>query len=135
MMINLDFIYPIGTIYETTNTVHPNTLFGGTWELYGAGRVTVCRDSSQTEFNVIGKTGGSKYLQSHNHNLWQAAGSEVRLSYGEGGTYNKIGLTYNWAAFPDEGSKISTTDVLNLTTGNSGNLQPYIVVYRYRRVA
>lgn len=135
MIINLDFIYPIGTIYETTSTVHPNTLFGGTWELYGAGRVTVCRDSSQNEFNTIGKTGGSKYLQSHNHNLWQAAGSEVRLSYGEGGTYNKIGLTYNWAAFPDEGSKISTTDVLNLTTGNSGNLQPYIVVYRYRRVA
>jgi hypothetical protein len=32
MKINLDFIYPIGSLYLTTNTINPSVLFGGTWE-------------------------------------------------------------------------------------------------------
>ncbi len=32
MKINLDFIYPIGSLYLTTNTISPSVLFGGTWE-------------------------------------------------------------------------------------------------------
>ena len=28
----LDFAYPIGTIYESTNDVSPSTFLGGTWE-------------------------------------------------------------------------------------------------------
>ena len=135
MIMNIDFVYPIGSIYLSINSTNPSKWFGGTWVAWGTGRVPVGVDTTQTEFVTVEKTGGSKYLQSHNHNLWQAAGSEVRLSYGDGGTYNKIGLTYNWAAFPDEGSKISTTDVLNLTTGNSGNLQPYITCYMWKRTA
>ena len=30
----LDFAYPIGTIYESTNNVSPSTFLGGTWEEY-----------------------------------------------------------------------------------------------------
>ena len=30
----LDFAYPIGTIYESTNDVSPSTFLGGTWEEY-----------------------------------------------------------------------------------------------------
>lgn len=29
----LDIFYPIGTVYECTNAINPNTQFGGTWEL------------------------------------------------------------------------------------------------------
>lgn len=32
MTINVDLIYPIGSIYLTTSSVSPQTLFGGTWE-------------------------------------------------------------------------------------------------------
>ena len=32
MIINTDLIYPIGSIYLTTSSVSPQTLFGGTWE-------------------------------------------------------------------------------------------------------
>lgn len=32
MQINVDLIYPIGSIYLTTSSVSPQTLFGGTWE-------------------------------------------------------------------------------------------------------
>ena len=32
MRINIDLIYPIGSLYLTTSSVSPNILFGGTWE-------------------------------------------------------------------------------------------------------
>lgn len=118
MKINLDFIYPIGSIYETTSTVHPDILFGGTWELYGAGRVTVCRDESQSEFADIGQTGGSKYMQAHSHRY----GGWIDW-YAKGGTQGIIGVGTSAGSTSTEGQ------------GNSGNLQPYIVVYRYRRIA
>lgn len=127
--------YRVGDLFLTTIATNPSNYLGGKWELFGPGRCLVCVDTSQTEFNSVKKTGGSKYLQSHNHNIWQAAGSEIRLSYGSGGTYNKIGLTYNWDAFPDNESFISTTDVNSLSTGNSGNLQPYITCYVWIRTA
>ena len=42
----LDWFYPIGTIYETTSTdldttTKMNAHFGGTWEVFGSGRVLV----------------------------------------------------------------------------------------------
>lgn len=32
MKINVDLIYPIGSLYLTTSTISPAVLFGGTWE-------------------------------------------------------------------------------------------------------
>lgn len=128
--------HPIGSLEFNVSGTNPSSYLGfGTWELWGAGRVPVGVNANDTDFDTAEKIGGSKYLQSHNHNIWQAAGSEIRLSYGSGGTYNKIGLTYNWDAFPDNESFISTTDVNNLPTGNSGNLQPYITCYMWKRIA
>lgn len=72
-------------------------------------RVPVGVDTSQTEFNTVGKTGGSKYLQAHSHNIkWQYTGAS--------------GSTAAIIAY--SGSEISTE---NAGTGDSGNLQPYIV--------
>lgn len=131
MMINLDFIYPIGTIYETTSTVHPNISLGGTWELYGSGRVTVCVDTNQSEFDTIDKTGGNKYIQNHEHSISIQTRKYSDLTYGLDATF--------FAGEPSgQGQYYITRNsgkVSDVTTGNSGNLQPYIVVYRYRRVA
>lgn len=127
--------HPIGSLEFNVSGTNPSSYLGfGTWELWGAGKVPVGVDINDSDFNSVEKIGGSKYLQSHNHNLWNAAGSEVKLAYGSGGTYNKVGLTYNWDAYPDSGSEISTTDVINLNTGNSGNLQPYITCYMWKRI-
>ena len=109
--------------------------YGGTWELLCPGKTLVCIDTSDSDFNTVKKTGGSKYLQSHNHNIWSAAGSKVTLAYGSGGSYNKVGLNYTWSTYPDNDADINTTNVNNLTTGNSGNLQPYMVVYIWVRTA
>ena len=52
--------YPIGSIYMSTSNVNPSTIFGGTWESWGSGRVPVGIDTSQTEFNTVEKAGGEK---------------------------------------------------------------------------
>ena len=135
MIINIDLVYPVGSIYFSMNSTNPSKYFGGTWTQISQGRCLVGVDTNQDEFNTVNKTGGSKYLQSHNHQLWNAAGSQVRLNYGTGGGSYKIGLTYNWAQIADTGNEINTTNVINLTTGNSGNLQPYLTCYIWQRTA
>lgn len=61
-------ILPVGTIIQTTNSANPSTYISGTtWEAYGAGRVLVAINGSETEFNSIGKTGGNKNMQAHVH--------------------------------------------------------------------
>lgn len=128
----LDWFYPIGTIYETTSTDLDTTTkmgnhFGGTWEVYGAGAVTVAK-SADTEFDTIGETGGAKThtlttaeLAAHSHDTMG-----YRATAGAGS------LVFELAA---------TSTNPGYQTGTTGggqahnNLQPYIVVYRYRRTA
>lgn len=79
-----DLIYPIGSIYISatlTTVAQVQALFGGTWELFGAGRVLVGKDSS-TEFGTMLKTGGEKThtlsvseMPSHNHTFTGTAAS------------------------------------------------------------
>ena len=113
----LNFIHPVGSIYMSVNDTNPGDVFGGTWEQWGSGRVPVGVDTSQTEFNTVGKTGGSKYLQEHSHNVrWQYTGAS--------GTTTAI-LAYSGSTIPTE----------NAGTGDSGNLQPYITCYMWKRTA
>ena len=60
--INNTFLkaYPIGSIYISYNNTNPGTLFGGTWESFGSGRTLVGINSSDTDFDTVGKTGGEK---------------------------------------------------------------------------
>ena len=125
-VLNVDLIYPIGSYYETSNSnFDPNTHFGGTWVLDSAGRVTVAQDENQEEFAEIGQTGGSKYMQKHNHiavtgprtNNWEAP---------------NFVLTYQYQSSSALESSIA---INNTGEGNSENLQPYIVVNRWHRIA
>ncbi|NTU49314.1 MAG: hypothetical protein HGA87_00195 [Desulfobulbaceae bacterium] len=57
----LQQVYPVGIIISTYTDTNPATTFGfGTWALHGAGRVPVCVDSTDTDLNEAGKTGGAK---------------------------------------------------------------------------
>ena len=78
----LNKIYPVGSIYISTASTNPSSFLGGTWEAYGKGQTLVGIDSNQTEFNTVGKTGGSKTvtlkevnLPSHSHSIPQLSGS------------------------------------------------------------
>lgn len=136
----LDFFYPVGTIYETTSSdldtvAKMNAHFGGTWEFYGAGRVLVAK-SADTEFDTIGETGGAKtvtlaesQIPAHTHNVFP-----LNVGSGAGYAQNKTGSNASSPMTQDSSVYLGITT----STGGGGshnNLQPYIVVYRYRRIS
>ena len=149
----LDLIYPVGSIYMTVSeTVNPNTLFGGTWVLWGAGRVPVGL-SSESEFDRIEKTGGSKSYQKHNHCLTidETTGLNGTLAFktyssataGDGTifveTWSDSGVTPSGTS-KDKNVKVAidvnhkhTGSIDEHGAGTSGNLPPYIVCKMWKR--
>lgn len=72
----IDKIYPVGSIYMSVNNVSPSVFLGGTWVEWGAGKVPVGVDTSQTEFATVEKAGGAKthilstsQIPSHSHTV------------------------------------------------------------------
>jgi hypothetical protein len=143
----LDLFYPVGTYYETSDVnFDPNVSWGGTWEEDTSGRVTVAYDSTQTEFNTLGDTGGSK---THTHGSSKMiAASEMLLGSGAGrvytdflgrtgGAYTQTNRWYIDGAYSEpafsEPSNSGLAIIGNTDSGSS--LQPYIVVKRWHRTA
>jgi hypothetical protein len=58
----LQAVYPVGSIYvNATSSSNPSSLLGfGTWEAFGAGRVMVGLNASDSDFDTAEETGGSK---------------------------------------------------------------------------
>ena len=66
----LNKVYPVGSIYTSTNNTNPGTLFGGTWIAFGSGKTLVGVSTGETEFNTVEKTGGAKtFNNSHTHTI------------------------------------------------------------------
>lgn len=162
--------FPVGTIIEKNDSTNPSSYLGGTWELYGNGRVTVGVDTGDSDFGTVEKTGGSKELQSHNHttstssagghnhsastsssgahshelqhnlNLHLISGGNVLSGAVSGGTGKNImtdsaGEHTHSVTVNSNGSHTHTVTVNSAGSGDSGNLQPYITVYRFIRTA
>lgn len=139
-------LYPVGSIYiNATNSTNPGTLLGfGTWVAFGAGRVPVGFDSTQTEFDTAEETGGAK-----THTLTEAQLPNISGYFGihgqENGTLfasisgyatggyfggNYGNLNYH------SGSQSYTNPGFNFGQGQAhNNLQPYITVYMWKRTA
>lgn len=123
--------YRIGDFLESTNPNNPgDDGFIGTWELYGKGRVTVCIDPNDTDFNTISKMVGEKEhtltideMPSHNHSIKCAE--------------NDTGFGGNYLTAGKKGSYTTSDNPINNTGGGNAhnNIQPTIVVYRWRRIA
>jgi len=123
-------IYPVGSIYINASvSTNPSTLLGfGTWVAFGAGRVMVGLDSGQTEFDTAEETGGAKThtltiseMPSHTHN--QPKGCKPPTNP------NDVDITGG------NGTTITDNILTDATGGGQAhnNLQPYIVVYMWKR--
>lgn len=121
--------YPVGYIIEETSGINPEKWYGGVWELYGKGKVMACIDTSDTDTNSktnfnksVGMVIGSKYLQKHNHGYWNSDG---RRNNGAGTDWLYQGVDVsaftNGTGFTGE--------------GDSQNIQPTILIYRWRKIA
>lgn len=111
----LDQYYPIGSIFQSINAVNPGTLMGGTWERFGNGRVLIGVDENDTYFNVPLKTGGNRFVTG-----LKKVAAAFGISYSD--SYKgRVVIT-------DTNTTSSEVDLL--TT----NIQPYITVYRWKRI-
>ena len=136
------FAYPVGSIYINASvSTNPATLFGfGTWVAFGAGRVMVGFDATDSLFNSAEETGGSKdaIVVSHTHSVSDPGHRHSILMSSANntlsGTPSKLSTTQNQTGNTEN----ANTGISINSTGDSGtnaNLQPYITVYMWKRTA
>lgn len=134
--VTMTDIYPVNSIFISTNSNSPDTYMTGlgltTWTAFGAGRVLVGYDSGDTAFDTVEETGGAKThtlsnseMPYHRHSLGL---SKSDNTYGDGSSNGtKVG-SYSPLYSGYEGGSGGVTQPHN-------NLQPYIVVYMWKRTA
>lgn len=126
-------IFPIGQIVIKGDNEDYSNWLGFTWERTAVGKVLVGIDSTDTDFNTIGKTGGEKThtltvdeMPKHTHNLKTGA----KTNAWKEPNYT-IGYQYQ------EASAIVSSEGIENTGENQphNNLQPYQVVAYWKRIA
>lgn len=145
--------YRVGDLFLTTIATNPSSYLGGTWELFGPGRCLVCVDTSQSEFNSVKKTGGSKtvtlnvnQIPAHSHSAWlnNGGGHQHTMWFGGGansGTGAQIPVANQRWGQDTAGMSTGDHDHGGISVANTGgsqahnNLQPFITCYVWIRTA
>lgn len=145
----LEQTWPVGSIYIGITPENPATTIGvGTWVRYGKGTVLVSQSDTDSEFQSVNQTGGSKTttlavtnLPSHYHTMpnhrheytftfsqaGASAGPMQRVLNMNAGSAMEFDRSGNTSA--DGGG--NTSSVGSATPIN--NMQPYTVVYVWKR--
>lgn len=143
---------PIGHIRIETSNINPKEYLGfGTWQLWGAGRVPVGVNTSDTDFNTVEKIGGNKSINlshvhstanhtltenempNHWHRTWIRDDSSSTYGdgydsyfYGKGRYYNPVS-----SAGGSQPHNHGNTGSAGSTSQNIMN--PYITCYMFKR--
>jgi hypothetical protein len=137
----LQSLYPVGSIYiNAGSATNPATLLGfGTWTAFGAGRVMVGLNGSDTLFDALEETGGSKdaTVVSHTHTI-NDPGHAHTYTFKSTIGGDSGGLDPNSIVNSAASTGVATTGISVNSAGSSGtnaNLQPYITVAMWKRTA
>ena len=128
--------YPVGSVYTSVVATNPNSLLGvGTWAAFGAGRVLVGINASDSDFNTVEEVGGAK-TDSHTLSINEIP-SHVHGYTGVQGTGNPDGSSDSVAAGqPTSYPRQTELDYEGGGAAHSHDIvQPYIVVYFWKRTA
>jgi hypothetical protein len=143
----LQALHPVGSVYiNATNNANPGTLLGfGTWTAFGAGRVPVGFDSTNTLFDTAEEIGGSANAvvvghshlavsivtdPGHFHNI--PIQNDFGYPDGSGGARQGAGAVTSSAT---TGITVATGIGYEGVSGTDANYQPYITVYMWKRTA
>ena len=123
--------YRVGDLFLTTIATNPSNYLGGKWELFGPGRCLVCVDTSDSDFNTVKKTGGEK---SHKLTIDEMPKHKPQALLNTGDS-NTSGSAINWKIVHN--GRFYGGDMFKSFGGDQAhnNLQPYIVVYMWKRVS
>ena len=132
----LNSTYPIGAIYTAITSGSPQAVFGGTWVSFGQGRVLVGHDdaSSPDSDFVASSTDGSSVLvggaKTHTLSIAEMPSHTHTFTAHQttSGSNNRTG----------GGALSASASGTTAATGDGGahnNLQPYVVVYMWKRTA
>ena len=127
--------HPVGSLFETTVSTNPGTLYGGTWAAWGGGRTPVGVNTADTSFNTVEKTGGEKThtltieeMPAHTHNIKMRRHTD----------YSKVFLS-DYYGDPAGGTGFQMDIQMGMYVPYTGggqahnNLQPYITCYIWKR--
>ena len=145
--------WPVGSVFIAVVSTSPATLLGGgTWSAFGAGRVLVGLDATDTDFDAAEETGGVKTVtltgaqsglpqhthvqNAHTHNFLPRSATTGSVSSIVTGTLD-TSSTISGSNQPH----IQNATAVNQDAGPANaaqahtNVQPYIVVYMWKRTA
>ena len=149
-----DLVYPVGSIFTTVNNYGSSSavvsaIGGTTWTAFGSGRVLVGQNSSDSDFNTVEEEGGFKTVTltsaqsgvpAHAHKFritgdstvdsGKSGGIVVSGGIGGGDTVNGVTGTPT----DTEGQQIGGNTAADAASSHT-NLQPYVVVYMWKRTA
>ena len=149
MNTSIEKVYPVGSIYMSVKETNPSSIFGGSWEKWGQGRVPVGVSESGT-FSSVERTGGSETHKLSTSEIPSHGGHipDRKVTWGESGeqTYyiNTVdGLRTNVVheCGTNRPYVLRASNELTLRSFSEGgncshnNLQPYITCYMWKRVA
>lgn len=146
------WVYPVGTIYFTVDSTNPGTKFGGTWVAWGAGRVPVGVNASDSNYNTPEKNVGNSSVSytpngtvgghtltineipSHSHNVsvlgYTEGSSNMRYTVGWG--YTRSGILFNTDGSGGNGSH---NHGFTGTAATISTIQPSVTCYMWKRTA
>lgn len=145
-----DLVFPIGSIYTSVSSTNPGTSLGyGTWVAFGTGRTIVGLDSTDTDFNTVEETGGAKAVSavvgnhaSHTHSVdvgnttsGAPSATETVDNVGSGSTVSVASATHNHDVDPASVTSGNESATLTHSITATSVVQPYIVVYMWKRTA
>jgi len=127
-----NLVYPVGSVYVNAEVAtNPATLLGvGTWVAYGEGRVPVGKASSGT-FDTLNATGGA---ETHTLSEAEMPSHSHSVTYPRQNTSGGGGPVHPCMDNGTGGPLAATVSSAGSSAAHN-NLQPYIVVYMWKRTA
>lgn len=135
----LDKVYPVGSVYISVKNVNPGSFIGGTWVQFGQGKTLVGVNTSDTDFDTVEKTGGSKRRPMAAR--IGAFDSDIgKIGYAAQANPGGGGFTYGISGSPFKdiaGSRVNHNTIVvdNIDGKDPSIVQPYVTVYFWKRTA
>lgn len=145
--VSFDTIYPVGSIYLSTNSVNPSILFGGSWTQIEDKFLLACSNN-----HPAGEIGGEEAHQltvnempAHNHiaSTNETGAHSHSISTWYNGTSGTAQTMEGWGTKKHEkyhytgnnGAHSHTVTINNTGSGLShNNMPPYLAIYAFKRI-